>query len=176
MGIIHVPNGDFKMKAGWIIGAAVIVAVIIILVLISAYYLSIYAGGINDGGANISSVDFVGSNGGVSTVQVEAARTLAEQEKGLMDRASMDEDRGMIFIFSGDYPRSFWMKDTILPLDMVFANSRLEIVDINHNATPYSESVFTSRAGCKYVIEVNGGYCLRHNVGIGDKIKINLKP
>jgi len=160
------------MRARWIIG----VAVLLILALVAAYYFSIYAGGINDSGANIGSVDFVDRNGAASTVHVEVATTPAEQEKGLMYRTSMDEDQGMVFIFSGDYPRSFWMKDTILPLDMVFVNSRLEIVDINHNATPYSESVFTSRAGCKYVIEVNSGYCLRHDIGIGDKIRLNLKP
>jgi uncharacterized protein len=160
------------MKAVWII----IAAALVVLALAAAYYFSIHAGGIDDSGANISSVDFVSGKGGVSTVQVEVARTPAEQEKGLMFRTSMDEDKGMIFIFSGDYPRSFWMKDTILSLDIVFVNSRLEVVDIYHNATPYSESVFTSRAGCKYVVEVNSGYCLRHNVSIGDKIKINLKP
>jgi uncharacterized membrane protein (UPF0127 family) len=161
------------MKARWMIGAAFFIS---ILALAAAYYFSIHVGGINDKGANISSVDFVASNGSVSTVYVEVAGTPAEQKKGLMYMTSMDEDKGMIFVFDGDYPRSFWMMNTMLPLDMVFVNSRLEIVDINHNATPYSETVFTSRAGCKYVIEVNGGYCLGHGVSIGDKIKLALKP
>jgi uncharacterized membrane protein (UPF0127 family) len=159
------------MKARWIIGAA-----FFIIILAAAYFFSMHSGGIDEYGANMSSVDFVAGNGSVSTVYVEVARTPEEQEKGLMYRTSMDEDRGMIFVFDGDEPRSFWMENTVLPLDMVFVNGRLEIVDINHNATPYSETVFTSRAGCKYVIEVNGGYCLRHGVNAGDKIELALKP
>jgi len=64
------------------------------------------------------------------------------------------------------------MKNTPLPLDMIFVDSGLTIVDINHNATPYSESIFTSAEPCRYVVEVNGGYCEANGIAVGDKIKI----
>jgi len=113
-----------------------------------------------------------GSNGNASTVYVEIADTPQAEETGLMYRTSLAEDSGMLFVFDGDWQRSFWMKNTPLPLDMVFVNSQFDIVDINHNATPESEAVFTSKAPCKYVVEVNGGYCNAHGITIGDKIRI----
>lgn len=155
------------MKASRII----VITAFIILALVAAYYLSMYA--IGDEGNRVESTD---SNGRVTTVYVEVADTPREQERGLMYRASMDEHKGMLFIFSGDAPRSFWMKNTPLPLDMVFVNSRMDIVDINHNATPNSLNVFTSKEGCKYVVEVNGGFCRGHGIGVGDQIKLYLKP
>ncbi len=153
------------MKASSII----VIATLIILALAAAYYLSMYVAG--DEG---NRVEFVDTNGTVTTVYVEVADSPPEQQKGLMYRTSMDEYRGMLFIFNGDSPRSFWMKNTPLPLDMVFVNSGMGIVDINHNATPYCEDVFTSRSGCEYVVEVNGGFCDKHGIDVGDRVKIIL--
>ena len=154
------------MKERWIIGLALLIA----LAIAGAYYFSMQVSG--DKG---NTVDFVGLNDTTTTVHVEIADTPREQQQGLMYRTAMDENKGMLFIFDGDFPRSFWMENTPLPLDMIFINSRNTIVDINHNATPYSTDVFTSRAGCKYVVEVNGGFCQRHDVKIGDLVNIDLR-
>lgn len=152
------------MKTKWIAAA-----VIVVLALIgAAYYLSTHA----NGNGEISRVDLIGMNG-TTTIDVEIADTPQEQQHGLMSRTSLGESSGMLFIFSGDMPRSFWMQNTPLPLDMIFVDSGLTIVDINHNATPYSESIFTSAKPCKYVVEVNGGFCEAHGIAIGDKIKID---
>ncbi len=151
------------MKASWIV-----VAVLLVLAaLAAAYYLSTHAKSNEEG----TRVDMISSNGTV-TINVDIADTPQEQQQGLMHRASMDEDHGMLFIFNGDTPQSFWMKNTPLPLDMIFVDSGLAIVDINHNAKPNSENVFTSRQPCKYVVEVNGGFCEAHGIAIGDRIKI----
>jgi uncharacterized membrane protein (UPF0127 family) len=148
-----------------------IIAAIAVLALAAAASAAAcyYAGIDSDGG---SRVDFIGSNGAVTSVYVEVADTPAELQQGLMYRTSLGENNGMLFIFGRDGPESFWMENTPLPLDMVFINSGMEIVDINHNATPNSTSAFTSRESCRYVVEVNGGFCERHGIGIGDKTRI----
>jgi len=118
-------------------------------------------------------VAFMLPNGTSDTVYVQVADTLQEQEKGLMNVTDLPEDDGMLFVFDTVQPESFWMENTPLPLDMVFVSDNLTINDINYNATPESQAVFTSDAPCKYVVEVNGGYCVDHGIGIGDKIEIN---
>ena len=152
------------MNARWIAG----IGLIALAILVAVHYFSAPVTSTVEG----SKVDFIGSNGTASTVYVEIADTPQAEETGLMYRTSLAEDRGMLFVFDGDWPRSFWMKNTPLPLDMVFVNSQFDIVDINHNAAPESETVFTSRSACKYVVEVNGGYCDAHGIAIGDKIRI----
>jgi uncharacterized membrane protein (UPF0127 family) len=72
-------------------------------------------------------------------------------------------------------PQSFWMENTPLPLDMIFVNGQMAIVDINRNATPYSEDIYTSKESCKYVVEVNGGFCDKHGIREGDRMKVYLK-
>jgi len=151
------------MKASSII----VVATFILLALAAAYYLSTYATG--DEGAR---VEFVGPDGTVTTVYVEVADTLREVQDGLMYRTSLDEHKGMLFIFGTDSPKSFWMKNTPLPLDMVFVAGRMAVVDINRNATPNSTDVFTSKESCRYVVEVNGGFCDEHGIREGDRMKI----
>lgn len=164
MGLANDWQGAIPTKARNII----IIAVIAVIAVAAAYYyVNVYAAG-EEG----SRVDFIGSNGTVTTVYVEVADTPWALQQGLMYRTSMDEHKGMLFVFGWDGPQSFWMENTPLPLDMIFINSRLDIVDINHNATPYSTDVFTSRESCRYVVEVNGGFCERHDIGIGDRVRI----
>ncbi len=162
MGGADVTEG-FTVRTEWI-AAAIIVFVAL---LGAAYYLSTHANGNGD----IDRVDLMGG-GGTTTISVEIADTPFEQEKGLMNRTSLPDSSGMLFIFSGDVRRSFWMQNTPLPLDMIFVDSGLIIVDINHNATPFDETIFTSSKPCRYVVEVNGGFCEAHGITIGDKIKI----
>ncbi len=154
------------MKAG----SVIIIVSVVILAVAAAYYLNTDAA--DDGG---SRVEFFGSNGTATTVYVEVADTPQALQRGLMYRTSMDEHDGMLFIFSGDSPRSFWMKNTPLPLDMVFVNGSMAVVDINHNATPYSTDTFTSKDSCRYVVEVNGGFCEEHGIDIGDRVNMFLR-
>ncbi len=151
--------------------SSIIVAVsLIVLALAAAYYLSTYATGYE--GARI---EFVDPDGTVTTVYVEVADTLPEVQDGLMYRTSLDEHKGMLFIFGTDSPKTFWMKNTPLPLDMVFVNGQMAVVDINRNATPNSTDVFTSKESCRYVVEVNGGFCDEHGISEGDRMRICLE-
>ena len=113
------------------------------------------------------------------TYELEIANTPAEREKGLMDRQSMDADKGMIFIFpvSGIYP--FWMKNTYIPLDIIWLNENKEVVYIYENAKPCSnvvEAVCNSKIPpklAKYVIELNAGEVKDLGLQVGTKIDFN---
>jgi uncharacterized membrane protein (UPF0127 family) len=105
-----------------------------------------------------------------TAVNVELARTPGQREFGLMYRAHLDEDAGMLFIFPTVDQLKFWMKHTEIPLDMIFADPAGVIVGIVANATPYSEKPVGPDALALYVLEVNGGFCARHGVRAGDKL------
>lgn len=118
-------------------------------------------------------VDFLRAAGTpISSISVERADNEYAQTMGLMFRKHMENDQGMLFIFRDETIRSFWMKNTILSLDMIFVNSAFEIVDIHKNTTPYSEQSYTSSAPAKYVVEVNAGYTDQFQIKVGDKIRI----
>jgi hypothetical protein len=119
-------------------------------------------------------VDLVSGNGTVLHMNVEVADSPGEWTYGLMNRASLPYDAGMIFIFGEDGPRCFYMKDTLIPLDMIFIDSNLTIIDIHENATPLSEDLIFSSGPCRYVLEVNGGLCGASDINIGDKVTILL--
>lgn len=87
---------------------------------------------------------------------------------GLMYRKSMLADRGMLFIFPDVRPRSFWMKNTHIPLDIIFINESKRIVTIQANTKPFSEQSVPSYKDAKYVLEVNAGTAARLNWKEGD--------
>ena len=76
----------------------------------------------------------------------------------------------MFFIFPRQEVRSFWMRNTILPLDMIFVDTAGIIVTIRDNTTPYSEGAYYSRQPAKYVVEVNAGFTSRYNIKEGDLV------
>jgi uncharacterized membrane protein (UPF0127 family) len=105
-------------------------------------------------------------------VKVEVVTTPPDQARGLMYRRFLEKDRGMLFIFRQEEPQSFWMKNTLIPLDMIFVSADLVIVDITtiQPCTTDPCPVYTSRQPAKYVLEVNAEYCRNHKIEIGDKI------
>ena len=110
-------------------------------------------------------------------VKVELALTPGQREFGLMYRAHLDEDAGMLFIFPAAQPLKFWMKHTEIPLDMVFADANGEIVGIVADAIPYSERPVGPDMPALYVLEVNGGFCARHGVRKGDRMSfVGFEP
>jgi len=112
-----------------------------------------------------------------AAVHVELATTPGQRTFGLMYRAHLDEDAGMLFIFPAAEPLKFWMKHTEIPLDMIFADSTGVVVGIVANATPYSERPVGPDAPALYVLEVNGGFCARHGVRAGDKMSfVGFQP
>ena len=102
---------------------------------------------------------------------IEIANNEEETTQGLMYRRSMPDSCGMVFIFTDSQPRSFWMKNTYLPLDIVYLDESKKIVTIQANRTPFSEEEIPSFENAKYVLEVNAGYCKRKGIEKGDVVK-----
>lgn len=110
-------------------------------------------------------------------VNVEIADEDYEREKGLMFRDNLEENSGMLFVFYNESLKSFWMKNTFIPLDMIFINKEYEIINIE-NAIPCLDNEcisYSSKFPTKYVLEVNSGFCYKNNIHIGDKVKFLLE-
>lgn len=101
---------------------------------------------------------------------VEVANSFKERQKGLMHRDSLDDDKGMIFVFEKSRVQSFWMKNTRIPLDMFFVDKDKKVVGIVENAEPFT---LTSRSCGKpslYVLELTGGAARRLGIAVGDTL------
>jgi uncharacterized protein len=109
--------------------------------------------------------------GEVIRVSVEVADTAQKRSFGLMYRRDLPELHGMLFLFPDEEPVSFWMKNTPLPLDIIFINAGRAIVGIAQNTTPFSEKPLPSGSPAQFVLEVNGGFCQRHGVAVGDRVE-----
>lgn len=102
--------------------------------------------------------------------EIEIAETEYETQTGLMYRPSMQQNRGMLFIFPDVNFRSFYMKNTEFPLDIIYIDEGKKIVSFQKNARPYDESSLPSDAPAKYVLEVNAGLSDQLGLQIGDSI------
>lgn len=112
----------------------------------------------------------VTSGGASHVVHVELALTDDQREVGLMYRRSMADDDGMLFVFDDESIQSFWMKNTLIRLDMLFIRGDGSIAGIVENATPRSLSPRTVGKPSRYVLELNGGWCAAHGLKTGDKV------
>ncbi len=105
------------------------------------------------------------------TRQVEEAITDEQKIVWLMNRTHIDDNGGMIFVRSGDLLRNFWMKDTMIPLDIIYINSWYNIVNIK-TGIPYDLTPLSSEKPAKYVLEINWWQAAKYNINIWDKVKI----
>ncbi|ARO30012.1 hypothetical protein NXC14_CH02069 [Rhizobium sp. NXC14] len=101
---------------------------------------------------------------------VEVAATGDQRARGLMFRKSMADDAGMIFDFGQTRRVAMWMENTILPLDMLFADDTGTIRHIKENAKPYSREIIDSMSPVKYVVELNAGIVGKFGIKPGDRI------
>ena len=108
---------------------------------------------------------------GVHTFSVEMARNDAEREKGLMYRRFMPADRGMLFDFKREAPVMFWMKNTYIPLDMIFISHAGRVTHIVANAEPFSLATIPSDGPCYGVLEVNAGIAASIGLKVGDMVR-----
>ena len=116
-------------------------------------------------------VRFLADDGSViSEIRVAVVDNDETRNMGLMDVRDLPENRGMLFVFEREAPLTFWMANTPLSLDIIFVNARKEIVTIHHNTPPLSEKNFDSSSNAMYAIEVNAGYCLKHDIREGLKV------
>lgn len=104
-------------------------------------------------------------------INIEIADTDYERQLGLMKRVSMEEKQGMLFIFPTEIMQSFWMRNTLIPLDMIFINSNKKIVTIHKNTKVLSDQSYPSTAPAKYVLEVNAGFTDKYKLIVGDVIE-----
>jgi len=114
---------------------------------------------------------------GGKTFSVEIAETTQEHALGLMFRDSMPADHGMIFIFPDEAPRSFWMKNTRIPLDIMYFDKDLYMVSLSADTPPCRVArcpSYPSILPAKYVLELNAGTAASLGVGAGDKLTLEL--
>ena len=113
----------------------------------------------------------VTASGSVHRFRVEIARSDAEQEKGLMFRTVMGVDEGMIFPMQPPRSAAFWMKNTVIPLDIIFIGSDHRILNIAAKAVPYDETPLPSAGAAAGVLELNGGRAAELGIGPGDTVE-----
>jgi uncharacterized protein len=108
---------------------------------------------------------------GAHDFKVEVAADNGSRERGLMNRRYMAPDHGMLFEFPENAPVSFWMKNTYIPLDMIFISPRGVVTNVVAKAEPLSERVIPSGPPCVAVLEVNGGVAASIGLKIGDSVR-----
>jgi uncharacterized membrane protein (UPF0127 family) len=109
--------------------------------------------------------------GGPLTFEVELALTPEQQQRGLMFRQKLGAKEGMLFDFGSPQPLSFWMANTLIPLDMLFIDGAGRIVRIHANAEPLSTRAITSGAPARAVLEINGGASRLLGIKPGDVVR-----
>jgi uncharacterized protein len=111
------------------------------------------------------------TSSGTHEFSVEVMRSGPQRERGLMFRRYLPQDRGMLFDFGGERSVMMWMKNTYLPLDMIFIGRSGKVVGLAENAEPLSEKIIPSGAPAYGVLEVNAGTAARIGLKIGDSVR-----
>lgn len=107
---------------------------------------------------------------------IEIVEDDASRAQGLMDRTEMAADHGMLFVFQDDVPRTFWMKSTKIPLDMLFFDSKLRLVSVQRDVPPCLADPcrgYSSGAPARYVLELNAGHATNLGLHPGDELQIH---
>ena len=117
-----------------------------------------------------ATVVFEGNSGPVR-VKVEIARYPEEIRRGLMHRRQMPQDHGMLFLMGREEQQSFWMKNTLIPLDMVFVRKDKSILGIVENAEPKTLTSRRVEGPSLYVIEVKGVFTAKHGIKAGTNVR-----
>jgi len=115
------------------------------------------------------------TQGSALRLYIEIADTPIRQERGLMNRTTMAEDQGMIFVFPGATTVAFWMHDTLLPLSIAFIAANRRIVDLQ-DMQPLDETLHSSAQPYVYALEVNQGFFRRHGIAVGDTVGLPPFP
>lgn len=110
------------------------------------------------------------AGGETHAFEIEVARTNGQMVQGLMYRQELAADAGMLFVYAAPRMVSMWMKNTILPLDMLFIGRDGRIVRIAERTVPYSTATISSRRPVRSVLELNGGTAARLGIAVGDRV------
>ena len=111
----------------------------------------------------------------LKTISMEIAKDEASRTQGLMYRKTMPDSCGMLFVFEAMQPLNFWMKNTIMPLDIIFIDDHFKIITIAKNTTPFSEKSIPAASDGMYVVEVNSGFTDKYHVAEGNTITFTTK-
>ncbi|MBP1839393.1 DUF192 domain-containing protein [Formosa algae] len=106
----------------------------------------------------------------IKVLDIEIADTGYDRETGLMYRSSMEENRGMLFVFPKEEPRAFYMKNTQIALDLIYIGKNQTVVSISKNAKPMDETSLLSYEPAMYVLEINAGLADLWQLKKGDSI------
>ena len=115
---------------------------------------------------------------GINCFDVELALSPEDREQGLMFRDCLGKDKGMLFVFMTEKEYSFWMKNTLIPLDIIWLNKNKEIVFISENNQPCKNNdcpIIKTNKKAKYILELNGGMINKIDLKIGDKANFNIE-
>lgn len=112
---------------------------------------------------------------GLDTVRAELARTAQERERGLMYREILEDGRGMLFVFPDSEIRSFWMQNTLIPLDIAYLDENLTIVDIQA-MEPQTEDAHPSARPAMFALEVPQGWFQEHGIEVGASAQVIFGP
>ena len=104
-------------------------------------------------------------------VRVELARTGQEQGRGLMYRQQLEADAGMLFLWETEDIRPFWMRNTLIPLDMIFISADQRVVGIVENAEPQTDTLRQVDQPSQFVLEVNGGFAAANGIVVGTPVE-----
>lgn len=103
-------------------------------------------------------------------VRVEVAASSRDREQGLMHRKHLDSDAGMLFVYPFESQQSFWMKNTYIPLDMIFIGNNRRIVGIAENTEPLSLERIQVDTPSRFILEVNAGFAKKHGIREGSRV------
>jgi hypothetical protein len=112
----------------------------------------------------------IATAGGTRTFSVELAKTRPELDRGLMYRRSLPAGRGMLFDFGAVRPIIMWMKNTYVPLDMIFIGADGRVRRVAANARPHSTRIIPGGDGVRYVLEVRAGTTRKLGIAVGDRV------
>ncbi len=108
---------------------------------------------------------------GTARFTVEVANNARDRARGLMGRPSMPMGSGMLFVYHRTGPLAFWMRNTLIPLDIIYMDETGTVVDIAHNAKPLDETALPSKKPGRYVLEINGGLARALGIQAGTELR-----
>ena len=147
----------------------------LLLILMGGGFLAIIVLGFFTSGTpqqlETAQIEIVKGDGDTLIYTVELARTPEEIKKGLMFRRELKKNHGMLFLFEDVEPRTFWMKNTLIPLDIIFIKPEGDILHVHPMAKPHDTTQISSLGPAKAVLEINGGEATENGIFIGDVVK-----
>ena len=164
---------ELRPVKDWFLRIAIFAAIVFALMLINIRQLAKEA---SDAPSQNALVTMRGSDGNPLTISAEVATTIEQLTKGLMNRTRLEQNEGMLFVFPYTATENFWMKNTLIPLDMIFINENNTITKIHH-AVPCTKDpcpLYNSEKPVKYVLEINGNLASTYNIEEGSKVEIAI--